>query len=121
MGSIFLGSVAIPSTPKRCAPVGPGALKIPIARGALSELIHRKKKTDLFIASASGKASCFPHFEQKRGLWLAVGNESRGICPKLAALGESITIQARGMESLNVACAGAILLHALAKRSSDYD
>lgn len=120
-GVYLLGECCDPFNAKALRASRASALKIPIARGTLTDLMHhRGEKTDLLIASASGKTSSFPHFEQKRGLWLALGNESRGICPKLAALGKSITIQARGMESLNVACAGAILLHALAKRSFDH-
>lgn len=89
-------------------------LHIPLATGTIEDVLKSKTaKTRILVANARGRewttSETGAPFDE---LWLAVGNESRGACRQLEEVGELIAIRAKGMESLNVACAGAILMHA---------
>jgi TrmH family RNA methyltransferase len=80
----------------------------------VSELLEilQQKKIPLFAADAKGKdfGSC-PFIKP---LALALGNEAHGLSPQLKAHAQAIAIPMKGaMESLNVASAGAILMHAM--------
>ncbi len=94
------------------------SLLLPMALGDIADVQSAQSPTTpLFVASSRRgedlRAINWPH---QRGVWLALGNESHGACPELEALGELIGICAPGMESLNVACAGAILMHEVEMR-----
>lgn len=74
---------------------------------ALLELIKEQKR-NLFIASAKGT----PVSTGAQPIALVLGNESHGIHPSLQDKGIPISIPiASQVESLNVAIAGAILMH----------
>lgn len=122
-GVYLLGNCCDPLNAKALRAGRGSAFKIPLARGTIGDIASCQiAKSQLLIATAAGKTELSKkEIPTRWGLWLAVGNESRGVCPELTALGESIAIKARGMESLNVACAGAIFMHTLAKESKEND
>lgn len=118
-GVYLLGDCCDPYNAKALRAARGSSFKIGIDQGDFSQLIHQKvDNTALLIATARGAMDPFKFRTLKTGgIWLVVGNESRGVCPKLEALGQSIAIRATGMESLNVACAGAILMHFLGHKN----
>lgn len=95
-------------------------LQIPLAFGT-SDDAHRIQSpaTRVLVATAGAHQLRTPLTSEK-GVWLIVGSESHGVCRKLQALGELVSIRSRGMESLNVACAGAILMHAFQQGDSSH-
>ncbi|MBI2811266.1 MAG: RNA methyltransferase [Candidatus Melainabacteria bacterium] len=82
-----------------------------ISASGLIEILQ-EKKIALFAADAHGKDFSSCSFSSP--LALALGNEAHGLCPELKKCAQTIAIPMKGaMESLNVASAGAILMHAM--------
>src|ERR1700722_4674842 len=94
---------------------GQGAtFKIPWKKGTHEELkdLLKKENIKLFVADAQGKD--LSTFSFSPPLALVLGNESHGIAPALKKNAEIIAIRMQGtVESLNVASAGAILMHGM--------
>lgn len=88
--------------------------KLPWKMGSIEELsdLLKKNKIRLFAADAKGKDFFKQQFRPP--LALALGNEAQGLAAPLKQNAELIAVpMEENMESLNVASAGAILMHAL--------
>lgn len=88
-------------------------LQIPLEQGSVEDVRLASGTATRVLVAATGAHELKFAPRSGGGIWLVLGSESRGVCRKLQALGELVSIRSRGMESLNVASAGAILLHAL--------
>jgi TrmH family RNA methyltransferase len=115
-GVIGVGTAADPWGPKAVRASAGAVLKVPVLRADTSDtLIELKRRgVPLWIASADGES--IGRFKPSSGcLALALGSEATGVSPELRA--EAVqTVSVRmtgGVESLNVAAAGAILLDRL--------
>lgn len=83
-----------------------------IRQGSYEELFSllEQKKLPLLVADLQGEGLPSQNYKQ---VALALGNEARGLHPGLLQRGAPIYIPISNIESLNVASAGAILLHHL--------
>lgn len=110
---LTLGS-ADPFNEKAIRAAKGATFKLPIKRGSwheLSELLQGGKFT-LFAADAKGED--FAKRQALPPMALALGNEAHGLQHEIVDAANLIAIPMSGlMESLNVASAGAILMHAL--------
>ena len=91
--------------------------RVPVVRAATPEVIEwlRESEVPLYVADATGKdVDEHPRLES---FAIAVGNEGKGVRSLLAdeAAGRVAVRMRGGAESLNVAMAGAIIMHALAR------
>ncbi len=86
---------------------------LPIGRMSLEDIALFVKDKECYIASLQGKElSSF--VKSQKPVVLVLGNEGKGVEPRIENLGKKITISMReGVDSLNVASAGAIFLYAL--------
>lgn len=68
------------------------------------------------IATQSSSSSRPTSSTSSTPIWLVIGNESRGVRPSLRSIGERVHLPMHaGVESLNAAVAGSILMHQLAR------
>lgn len=118
--ALALGWEGVFLTPESCDPFNEKALraakgatfKIPIQRGAWPILEALLGSRVLLAADAAGKPLRTLHAQPP--LALALGNEAKGLSPHILSKAKHIAIPMHsGMESLNVACAGAILMYEL--------
>ena len=93
-------------------------LQIPLAFGTADSARQIQSPATRVLVATAGTHRLSTPLKSEKGVWLIVGSESHGVCRKLQALGELISIRSKGMESLNVACAGAILMHAFQQKAS---
>ncbi len=77
-------------------------------------LIELIEESDFHVFVADGKGSEIKKKEMKKSCLLILGNEGQGVADKIKQLGELLAIPISSkVESLNVAIAGAILMHQL--------
>jgi TrmH family RNA methyltransferase len=83
---------------------------LPFCSGTLDDLkeVIEKNKHTVLIADTKGKS-----IKKVTNPLLILANETRGPSASLLALGETVTIATKHVESLNAAIAGSILLYAL--------
>ncbi len=88
--------------------------KLPWKMGSIEELSDLLKKNKMLLFAADAKGKDFFKQEFRSPLALALGNEAKGLVAPLKQNAELIAIPMQAnIESLNVASAGAILMHAL--------
>jgi len=87
---------------------------LPVIEGDLAELLPQARARGMRVVGTSLKAehTCYA-WDWKGATWLLLGNESNGLSQEAAAhVDGAVLIPMRGQaESLNVATAGAVLLH----------
>lgn len=88
--------------------------RLPLQMGTYEDLITLSEGKNVYIADASGVPFSS---EQKPNGILILGNEGGGVSEKLKKMYTCVSIPIREIESLNVAAAGAILLHQLRRIS----
>lgn len=91
---------------------------IPVVNGDLEEWIDRMKSMQIpLFGTALQGASSFYDIERKEGIAIILGNEGRGVQPKLLdKTNQNVYIPIYGQaESLNVAIAAGILFYGLTK------
>lgn len=107
-------------TPESCDPFNEKALraakgatfKIPIQRGSWHVLEALLGTRLLLAADVAGQP--LGTVRAQPPLALALGNEAKGLSPQILSKAKRVAIPMHtGMESLNVACAGAILMYEL--------
>ncbi len=86
--------------------------RLPLQMGTHDDLFALAEGKNVYVADASGKP--FSSEKKPNGV-LILGNEGGGVSEKLKKRYTCISIPIDGIESLNVAAAGAILLHELKK------
>ena len=89
------------------------ALRIPMMMGSPSELIALAKDQGLTPLIADMEGEPFTAMTPPKRPLLILGNESTGVSPALKDHFKKISIPITGIESLNVAAAGAILMYTL--------
>ncbi len=88
--------------------------RLPLFSGGWEHLDALIEKEQLAVYIADAHGAPFQAKEMRPPLLLVLGNESKGVTPALKKRHRSISIPMSGkMESLNVAIAGGILMHAL--------
>jgi len=114
---IALGGSADPWSAKTVRASAGMVFRIPMVRATAAEAVSRlaELRVPILVADAAGEdvgASRHDH-----GFALVVGNEGAGVRPEIAAAAAAtVAVRMPGpAESLNVAMAGAILLHALTR------
>ena len=115
-GVIGVGTVADPWAPKAVRASAGTVLKVPVLRTDTADTLAELKRRDvpLWIAGAGGES--IRRLSPPLGsLALALGSEATGVSPKLQAQAvRTVGVRmADGVDSLNVAAAGAILLDRL--------
>ncbi len=87
---------------------------LPVLEGDLAELLPEARTRGMRIVGTSltAEQTCYA-WDWKGATWLLLGNESNGLSPEASAYVDgTVLIPMRGRaESLNVATAGAVLLH----------
>ena len=78
------------------------------------------RELDVFV-SHMGKGQAYNEAHHQKGIALIIGNEAKGVGPEALALAkQSLHIPlAKGLESLNAAAAGAILLFEIARQKQE--
>lgn len=90
--------------------------RLPWNRGTVEELMTYLSNYTLLAADARGEDAA--NISIKGKVALALGNEAHGLCDALKNKAKMIAIPMIGpMESLNVATAGAILMHQLLRET----
>ncbi len=93
--------------------------KLAWRQGNISELVALLKKNHLKLYAADARGHNFREISVVVPLALALGNEAHGLSPELKNQAQLIAVAMSGpMESLNVASAGAIIMHCLAPACS---
>jgi len=117
---VCLDGTVDPWTPKSVRASAGMVFRLPVVRAPAAEALARLRETSvpLYVADTKGQdVDALPHLES---FALAVGNEGQGVRSLLAdaAAGKLAVRMPGGAESLNVAMAGAILLHAMIREGS---
>ena len=115
-GVVGVGTVADPWAPKAVRASAGAVLNVPVFRAAVTDTLAELKRRDvpLWVASADAK-SIGRRESTPESLALALGSEAEGVSSELRAQAvRTVSVRmAGGVESLNVAAAGAILLDRL--------
>lgn len=109
-GVLLLPGTADPFSDKALASAKGATFHLPLRQGTLEDLKQIIQTNNLipFVADTHGAPMC----TLSAPIALILGNEGSGPSPEVAALSRPITIpMAANSESLNVATAGAILMH----------
>lgn len=114
---VCLDGTVDPWSPKTVRASAGMIFRVPVARASADEALARLRSegVPLFVADTEGEdVDVHPGLE---GFAIALGNEGSGVRPSVAeaAAGTLAVRMPGGAESLNVAMAGAILLHALTR------
>jgi TrmH family RNA methyltransferase len=114
-GVLCLDGTVDPWIPKTVRASAGMIFRVPILRATAAEVVERlrENRVPLFVADASGDD---PYGQSTgEGFALAVGNEGAGVRPELRRAADAVVaVRMPGpAESLNVAMAASILLHAL--------
>lgn len=114
-GVVALDGTADPWGP-RAVRASAGALaRIPVIRGSVSRILPRLMTLDVPLLAAEAGGRDVREVRLEEGWILALGNEGAGIRPQIREAAHQILsiAMAPGMDSLNVAVAGSVLLFAL--------
>jgi TrmH family RNA methyltransferase len=120
-GVVCLDGTVDPWGPKPVRAAAGMIFRLPVVRASVAEAVARLRESGvpLYVADAKGRdVNEHPSMES---FAIALGNEGRGVRGLLAEAAEgSLAVRMRGRaESLNVAMAGAIILHALTQEPID--
>lgn len=119
-GVVCLDGTVDPWGPKPVRASAGTIFRVPVVRAPAEEALARLGEADvpLYVADATGED--VDVHKSLESFALAVGNEGRGVRPEVAqvAQGALAIRMPGGAESLNVAMAGSILLHALTRGSA---
>jgi TrmH family RNA methyltransferase len=119
-GVLCLDGTVDPWIPKTVRASAGMIFRLPILRASASEVVERlgEARVPLLVADTSGEDPYGPSVEE--GFALAVGNEGAGVRPELRRRAEAVlSVRMPGpAESLNVAMAASILLHALTREQA---
>jgi TrmH family RNA methyltransferase len=97
-----------PWNPKSLRASAGSAFRIPVLRDATPEMLEGRGAR-VWATLPHGSAEANPNFVAPTVL--IIGSEARGVSREWAAVAEALTIPTRGVESLNAAMAGTILLY----------
>ncbi len=120
--ALALGWEGVFLTPETTDPFNDKALRasqgsaflLPFQQGSIEELKNLLKKGGFTTYVADLKGKEISQVKGKEPLALILGSEGSGPCQKVKDMAEAISIPMEGqIESLNVAIAGGILMHAL--------
>lgn len=108
-GAVFLKGSVSPHNPKTLRASAGSLFRLPYVAGVEPAAI-RRPGVQLFAAVADAPRS-LASADLAAGCALIIGNEARGVSPELRGGTTGISIPTTGVESLNAAVAGAILLY----------
>lgn len=115
-GVFILGNCADPYNDKALRAAKGATFKLPLAFGAIEDLkkLAENEAYQIFVANIQGNSP--EKLQVPNNMLLVMSNETHGVSPEVATLGQSIAIPMQGnMESLNVSVASGILMYALNK------
>ncbi len=116
---IALDGTVDPWSPKTVRSSAGMIFRLPIVRASAADAIARliEVRVPILVADARGEDADASRHD--RGFALVVGNEGAGVRPEISGgAAAMVAVRMQGpAESLNVAMAGAILLHALTRES----
>lgn len=115
-GIFLTDGCADPFNDKALSAAKGATFRLPFNRGSREELLALIKEHSFTPLAADTIGAPLSTLNPSPPLILILGSEGCGIAPELKALSTLVTIPMSGrMESLNVAAAGAILMHGLKK------
>lgn len=117
-GAVLTPGCASPFSPRALRASAGSAFRLPVAAGATAgEAVAWAKRSGAALVGAVARGGVDPRDVPAGPLVLAVGSEGRGLGPEVeGALDVRVTIpMSGGVESLNAAVAGGVLLYALAR------
>jgi TrmH family RNA methyltransferase len=116
---IALDGTVDPWSPKTVRSSAGMIFRLPVVRAAGAEAVDRLNAVSVPILVADARGENAEARRVDHGFALVVGNEGAGVRPEIArAAAATVAVRMPGpAESLNVAMAGAILLHALTRES----
>ena len=114
---IVLDGTVDPWSPKTVRSSAGMIFRLPVVRASAADAIGRLQEVRVPILVADARGEDVEARRRDRGFALVVGNEGAGVRPEIAeGAAASVAVRMPGpAESLNVAMAGAILLHALTR------
>jgi TrmH family RNA methyltransferase len=113
-GVFFLGDCVDPFNDKAVRAAKGALFNIPYAAGGFSELAALLESVQAAVWIADARGVALDRAKGSGRLALVLGNEGRGVSDRVRLLGQMVAIpMAASAESLNVAAAGAILMHNL--------
>jgi TrmH family RNA methyltransferase len=118
-GVIMLDGTVDPWSPKAVRSSAGMIFRLPVVRAHAAAVIDRLNEVRVPILVADARGEDVEARRHDRGFALVVGNEGAGVRADVAGRAEAtVAVRMPGpAESLNVAMAGAILLHALTRES----
>ena len=106
---VLMGTGTVsPWNPKALRASAGSAFRVPILRDAKPELLDGRS---LRIWATLPHGAADPQPDLVSPTVIIVGSEARGVSPEWSGIAQALTIPTRGVESLNAAMAGTILLY----------
>lgn len=114
---VFLDGTVDPWAPKSVRASAGMVFRLPIVRASADEAVVRLNQVGVALWVADAEGEDVDEHPVMKSFALVVGNEGRGVRPSVlaSAAGSLAVSMPGGAESLNVAMAGSILLHALTR------
>jgi len=114
---VFLDGTVDPWAPKSVRASAGMVFRLPIVRASADEAVARLNQVDVALWVADAEGEDVDEHPVMKSFALVVGNEGRGVRPSVvaSAVGTLAVSMPGGAESLNVAMAGSVLLHALTR------
>jgi RNA methyltransferase, TrmH family len=118
-GAFVLHGSTDPYNEKALRAAKTATFKLPWREGGLDELRALLTQNNLTLYAADASGQNVVDVKSQKSMALVLGNEAHGITPWLKDQAQVVAVAMSGhMESLNVACAGAIIMHRLVTYST---
>lgn len=119
-GVVFLKGSANPYHPKTVRASAGSLFRVPVLGGLDAQMVRAactQRRVDLYAAAAQGSLM-LPEADLARRCAIAIGSEGRGVSGALRGAALDLRIPTVGVESLNAAAAGAVILYEAARQRS---